>query len=522
MKKLQLIVLSLMMVCTFQANAQYHLDALRYSQTNWLDGSSARMQGIAGAQTSLGGDISLAGSNPAGLGFYNKSSAVFSLGMDFQNSDDTFGLGDERFTTPNFNNEFGVRSAGMVLNYNKGRYTEEKFKGGSLGITFSKVNDFNREFRYEGASGTSIIDDVLENLNNGTDSYLEDAFYGQFLVDEIYYTDPSGTQYFSESPEGVISPSQSGEFVEWASPIGSLPYQQERISQRGGQHQVNFSWGGNYDDRLYFGGGLGFQTLYFERTRNFIEDDFRYQDGRDRYLNALELQDRLVARGGGVNLSTGLIFRPIQQITLGVSYQSPTYLTINEEYTLDLETDFEDFGYEDLNNDGNVYDLRAQDKSFSPVIESRYKIKTPARMNLGATVFLGKAGFISGDIEMVDYANAELQSQDFSALEDNQLIQDFESVVNYRLGAEFRKDNFRFRGGLGLNQDPSGLDNHRAISTLGFGYKSSDYSVDLAIVNTKYKEQYQPYSFEFADFENPVVDSDFKNTTVTISAGFSF
>ena len=522
MKKLKLIILSQLVVCSFQSFAQfgYYQDVLRYSQTNFLTGSTARMQGLAGAQVSLGGDLSLANSNPAGLGFFNKSAAAVSLGLGFENSDDEF----SDLTTPNFNNTFTVGNAGFVINYGKGRFTEEKFKGGSLGISVARINDFSREYRYEGESGTSLLDAVVDNYNTGNVGELDEAFFNQFLVDEIAYDgvldvfDPGNFLVNS----GVISPNQVGAFVDYASPVITIPYQQESISERGNQYQYNLSWGGNYDDKIYFGGGLGIQTLYFKRKRNYQENEFLDVNGvADPLIDSFVLEDRLVARGAGLNTSFGLIVRPVQMLTVGIFYQSPTFLTVNEESDFTLRSNWRNVSYEDLNNDGTVFDLQGDvDPFVSQITETKYKIRTPSKLNLGTTVFLGKLGFISGDIEMVDYSNAELQSGDFSPLGDNQEISNnYKSVVNYRIGAEFRMDDIRLRGGLALYPDPTGQGNKRDFVTFGVGYRSSDYFIDLALVNSKFQQAYQPYSLGDADL---VVSSDIRTTRIAITAGFNF
>src|SRR5258707_3029504 len=60
---------------------------------------SARIQAMGGAQVALGGDYSSAFSNPAGLGFFNKSEASFSLGTNFFNSKSNYfgtSTGDSR------------------------------------------------------------------------------------------------------------------------------------------------------------------------------------------------------------------------------------------------------------------------------------------------------------------------------------------------------------------------------------------------------------------------------------------
>ena len=64
----------------------YYEDALRFGRSDYSLGSTARMQAIGGAQISLGGDISSAVSNPAGLGFFNKSVFTVSPSLNFATS----------------------------------------------------------------------------------------------------------------------------------------------------------------------------------------------------------------------------------------------------------------------------------------------------------------------------------------------------------------------------------------------------------------------------------------------------
>ena len=140
MKKLGLILITLV-VLSFPSLAQlgYYNDALLFSRTNF--GGTARMQAIGGAQVSLGGDISSAQSNPAGLGFYNRSEFSFTPGLSFQKSKASLdgGLNQETFSA-----QMDISNLGLVFN-NKG---DGSIKSWSFGISVNKVNDFNREVEY--------------------------------------------------------------------------------------------------------------------------------------------------------------------------------------------------------------------------------------------------------------------------------------------------------------------------------------------------------------------------------------
>src|SRR5271170_3370472 len=87
----------------------YPEEALIFNRTN--PGGSARIQSMGGAQVALGGDYSSAFSNPAGLGFFNKSEATFSLGTNFYNSSSSY-LGT---STSDSKSNFNVPGFSLVL-----------------------------------------------------------------------------------------------------------------------------------------------------------------------------------------------------------------------------------------------------------------------------------------------------------------------------------------------------------------------------------------------------------------------
>src|ERR1051325_9324117 len=96
------------------AKAQSYADeALIFSRINST--GSARIQSMGGAQVALGGDYSTAYSNPAGLGFYNKSEATFSFGQNFyKSSADYFGA-----TSKDSRGNFNVPGFSVVLHSEK-------------------------------------------------------------------------------------------------------------------------------------------------------------------------------------------------------------------------------------------------------------------------------------------------------------------------------------------------------------------------------------------------------------------
>src|SRR5258707_12714335 len=79
----------------------YFDEALLFSRVGST--GSARIQAMGGAQVALGGDYSSAFSNPAGLGFYNRSEATFSLATNFNNVSSTYMDSTAKYSQSNFN-----------------------------------------------------------------------------------------------------------------------------------------------------------------------------------------------------------------------------------------------------------------------------------------------------------------------------------------------------------------------------------------------------------------------------------
>ncbi len=336
MKKLKLIVLSLIAVCPVFLNAQdgpfgYYNDALLFSRTTF--GGTARIQAMGGTQVSLGGDLSSATSNPAGLGFYNRSVFSFTPALNFHNSDSQYFGSDNASFRTNFN--FG--HLGMVLNYSKPSTSANGFKGGSFAITLSRTNSFNNDVEYVGFNNNnSIVDSFLANAgltNPGDLGGLEAIAYDHFLID---LADFDSDDDYTFDNDVIVPVDGDGSYEGYGSPFGrfagSLPRQTESIETRGGQNQLNFAWGGNFSDRLYFGGGLGLATINFRRERTYVEDAFVLDNGNaDGLLNSLTISDELNVTGTGINATVGLIGRPLDFVTVGVSYVSPTFYTMEEE-----------------------------------------------------------------------------------------------------------------------------------------------------------------------------------------------
>jgi hypothetical protein len=498
----------------------YYVDANRFAQTIPTMGANARIQGIGGAATAIGGDISSASVNPAGLGFLQRSEITFSPSLSFLGSDATYNLDTQNAPTQdsklNFN--FAQLGGAFVLPSNN----SSGYKGGAFAISYSRLNSFHRRTSYEGENlQNSIIDYFLNQADgiswnsiypeSGATDLLALA-YDTYLINKDFAQDGGGQNtYFPIVPNSPI-------------------LQRETIEYSGSQSQWNFSYGGNYNDKLFFGAGLGIQSFRYEESKRFEEvvtgDPFNA--GATRSLDNLVINENLSLDGTGVNLTAGIIYRPVYAVRLGASLTTPTYFSVNDSYNASIAALYNNYNYESDENKPPI--ILNDERSSTEDVESTYNMTTPLRTSLGAAFFVGKFGFISADVDFINYESSKLLSppNEFSFTADNQTIKNlYASTMNYRLGAELRLNTFYLRGGVGLYgnnvKEEFRNDSDEAFQTRisgGLGIHKKNFYIDLAVVQQATNNVYTPYNL--SDNANPTIDIKNTTTNVVATVGFHF
>lgn len=209
---------------------------------------------------------------------------------------------------------------------------------------------------------------------------------------------------------------------------------------------------------------------------------------------------------------------------MGASAQSPTYYRLREEYEASLASKFNfiDF-YDTLGNVtteyGNSYTSNLVPYNFN------YTLVSPYILNSGISIFFGKKGFVSADVEYVGYDRMRLNSDTDNFQGDNQTIQNiYKRSINYRLGGEFRHQNIRIRGGYAYYGDPvrSGVGNidlSRQFITGGIGLKFETYFLDLGVVYSTQNAGNTRYSLSGTE---PTIVSKLNNTNIVFTWGTNF
>ncbi|MCD0488932.1 hypothetical protein LPB86_11880 [Pedobacter sp. MC2016-14] len=507
MKKFMTLLVLAIVASTGTIYAQYASDALRFSQTNY--GSSSRFKGLGNAQTSLGGDISSLGGNPAGLGMFTRSE--FALTPEFNNSQaNSSYLGNTTTSSKNRLNlsQIGVAWYNPVVKAN-GADLNKGLVSTVFGIGYSRNNDFSSNVTFGGRNLTSSIGDffaeqangaTFDNLGRGS---IADMAYQNGLIDET-----------------IASP------TAYQSAIGSGNNQYKNEVRSGSTSELNFAGALNFSNQFYLGASLNIVNVRYLSDAIFTDngtidsdDPANPYDGLNYNVNYRQSQQ---TDGTGINARLGMIFKPVPAVRIGASFQTPTWMHISD-------------------NSSEYFDVRypanaplADVTDFTGNYQFDYSLRTPYKGSLGASFIIGNHALISADVDYVDYASIKFSTAANNNNADarnvvmfnNMDVKDFyTSAVNYRVGGEYKIADLSLRAGFGVNGSPYKDDNANVFDTKyysgGLGYRFSQYYVDLAYQRVETNNTYVPYTLSNQSIE-PTADVKLNRNNVFLTFGVKF
>ena len=430
--------------------AQYSSDAFRFSQTN--NGGTSRIKAIGGASTAVGGDLSNISSNPAGLGFFTRSE--FSITPELDNSQ----VKSSYFGTAANSDKTQVNlSNASVVFYNqlatpRGRDKTKGWLSFNFGASYNRTNNFYRTENYSGQNPNGSITD----------------YYAQLANQELntYGNNAAGTLQATAYNQNLFDYSNTAQ--AFVSNVVSSTLQTNHVTTSGGQSEINLSGGANYSNKLYVGIGIGITNLRYNMDRTFSESGTANILINNVYTNSLyssQYYQSQATTGSGFNAKIGVIYKPVEAVRLGATFTTPTYMTVTDSYLEGINTLYK--------SDPPAYQSNPSEYDLT------YTLRTPLKASGGAAVFLGNHGFISGDLEYVDYKGMHL-SGDYDATGDNNDLRNlYRSTVNARIGAEAKLEDFFIRGGFNYQGNPQvGLGAPIYTSSAGLGYRFGKYYLD--------------------------------------------
>lgn len=474
------LVLGLIFLLSGTISAQNFGDALRYSNFDPI--GTARFMGAGSALGPLGADFSVISTNPAGLGWIRKSEFMVSPGLYINSSDSELVNGEEGLVFNDSEAQFNFPNIGIVTS-SRGGNGMETF---NFAMGINRLADFNQQFFYQGTSKGSIVQ-RFEDLANeqGLDDFEAGvAFDSDALLTDngFYFSD------FSDFPNAEIERSES-------------------VSRGGSITELAFGFAGNVKNQVLWGMSIGVPFLNYQERKEYREED---PNDNVLFFDDLRYSQDLTATGSGINLKLGFIFIPSQALRLSVAVHTPTYYQLDETFNTSMTYNY------------TFENSPEQGRASSPTGEFNYNLRTPWRLMAGAGTVFGKSGFLSGEIEYVNYSKNRFLFDGFSddeAAINKDVSDNLSSAVKIRTGAEYAMGNFRIRGGIGLQQAPIVDDNTFYTSaSFGLGVRQRAYFVDFAYRRLGVKSTYTPYLI--GDNQQQFVDNDVTNENFVFTLGF--
>lgn len=478
MKKI--IGIFVLLAFTAYSFAQGDYEAFRFSQTE-ISGT-ARFMGAGGAFSTTGGDFSALTLNPAAIGLYKRHEVTITpMSLAFSNNTSKY-YGNGDFAK---NTKYTVPECGLVITSN---LENSKWKNWQFGFGYNRIMDYNNTLRANAPSiHNSMVNTILNHVQGtpytalGGDAGLA---FSTWLIDTLPgYTD----QYYSPL-------------------VGANTDQNALVEQFGAIDEISLTFGGNFQDKLYIGGSLGIPIIDYKEQITYSEV---FPDALETnlFLTSFQTKSTQHDAGGGINLKLGVIYQPVNFLRIGLGFQTPTYFwKIKDTYDREMLTQY----FDGTNSNTWSYTNR-----------SNFTLTTPLKFNVGATFLLNKRAFISAEYNFCHYGMANLYSNDYNYIKENQAVKDkFGICHTLRVGAEVNlSPQFALRAGYNFKSSPykltSGPYNGSAhYASVGLGFKSKYFFADLAYVLKLSKD-----SFWLYDSNAPATSAvEYENTTHRIVA----
>lgn len=527
------LALGIIIICSQQVSAQIPEDAIRMS---WQTPSgTARSQAIGGAMGSLGGEITTLFVNPAGLGFYKRGEFVFTPGFQFTNGTGSF-RGTE--TKAQSKNSFNFGTTGAVFSWQD----NSKWRNKTFAIGLNRTANFNNFQHYSGQNDySSFSEQAVEDFANSGLEIDQFSIYDaplQYMTKLAYYTYLIDTIQNADGSAQIVGAPQ---YNAIKNNTDFLLNQDKTITTKGGITELALGFASNMDDMIYIGGSLGIPIVNYSRTSVIREEDAT-GDPNNSFRSAVYQED-YDASGLGVNAKLGLIFKPVQQVRVGLAIHSPSWYALREKTTGSMVVDHEGRLGADVRtaNQDDIYtneNVAIPDYQFDLVAPWKFLVSGTYTFNAVEDVTQQK-GFISADIEYVTHRSSKFRSADPSQSRDyydavNAVIKDtYKGAINYRVGGEMKFNTVMARLGFAYYGSPykeksfqyggstaEELKPGRMNVSGGLGYRNRGIFVDLTYVHSMNRDINFPY--RLADKDNTFAGLKENNGNVILTVGLKF
>ncbi len=488
MRKILLSIVAMLSI--YGLKAQYASEALNYSQTDLL--GSAAFVGRGGAIGALGADFTAASYNPAGLGLFYSSQIAMTPSWEWNIADANY-MGN---STSEQRGIFAFTNANYLFAFKTNNL--EGWKAFQFGVGVNKLRSFNNRSYIEGNPVNSSLLNVWTEDANYYGNYDQFTSLLAITCGLMDYDSVSNT--FSDIFDGRTQELiQSRYFVE-----------------SGGISEMAVSFSGNYEDKLYLGATMGVPYLSYRSSMLYSEVPQTVDTAIG--LKEFDFIESKNIDGGGINLKLGAIYRPIDNIRLGVAFHTPTYYEINESYYTTVESSV-------LASSSSNIERNSEVSSYGVYA---YNFSTPLKLLANAAVTFGDmsskmAGSLSFDYEFTNYRSMHFSGgdPDYMRQVNNEIKDTYKASHTFRVGGTLNVKKLSLRAGAVYSTDPYkeelDMDASKMSLACGIGYQTRQWFVDLAFAHTEQKDK---LSFT-ANPDSPIEMTDYRNVLV-VTLGMKF
>jgi hypothetical protein len=487
--------------------AQGEVEAGRMSRNDLY--GTARSMSMGGAFGALGGDLTGVAINPAGIAVYRSSEVVGTADLSREKSN----VGDiSRDKT-----SFKMDNMGFV-GYFPLRGNTIPFI--NFGFAYNKVKSFDKKIAaYNGDPASSLMDYIAdistdENVDPAKLDLKKDPFssgapwlsilgFNSYLIND--YQDEQGYFYLPLHQEHITN---SLELVE-----------------NGSVNNYDFTVGTTLGKKINVGLTLSVTDIYYNLSSRYSEEFNRGENA------GFDLRNYLTTEGAGVGAKIGVIYRPVNELRIGVAYHTPVWCSLTDTYSAEMEENVTEYVID-------TYPDYEPGKTFSGLYGHDYRFRTPDKWVMSIAGIIGNKFIASIDYELANYQNmkfkGEVNELDAEKMYDNDnryISEDYEPASTIRVGLEYRfTPQFYGRLGYAWMQNPydaeyrkgTNIDKVTAIAgsttiyriegdasyfTGGLGYRlSRNFYLDLAFVYKTQKDDLYPFPTVFDSEGSPLIN----------------
>ncbi len=377
------------------------------------------------------------------------------------------------------------------------------------GIGVNIANDFSGTLQIESSKNETSFSGATNNYTiNNTDL----GNIGGVIVFRVDGSTPwkfvnLGVSYSTRSVEDYVETSGNNNikfdiYDLDGNTIDNLSFDGHAYNRYGDISKMSFGLGANYDNRIYLGAGLNFHSTNFDQydTAAFASSTYAYTNTYSKQYTPYS------ESSNGFSASVGVIGKVNQNFRLGAAIETPTWWSITRAFSFYEDPDF---------GDGVSTEDRKLSTPMKATLSAAFVANKDFSMNVDYSIGLTKPKYKV-------YGPAETELNNF--FDDN-----YKSLSELKVGAEYRLADFRLRGGYGFVANPfdsmsissftdsgsvanTGYDQlilgKRNTLAFGLGYDFKSFYIDAAYQNIT------------SEYSNPFLQGSSANNTGYFSSDY--